>query len=391
MGVEYHREWVGYYSEHGFVEGRLLKFFEQCRKDSNKNFVFILDDFDKIYPSTFFGSVLWSEMDSPEQKNVIEGYGEISIPDNFYLISITHIGVANIVELNNEHFRRLGDELPINPDVNEFLLGIRERKTDKKLNIPFSHIKKVIFFFDEANEYIAGKYGMSYTLGQWATIRKKIEPQDWNKFVEEFVTQVNAFKPSEELHLENFSDIFYTIYNNGLVKNSHFFYGVYEGLVATGLFSELTVALAFAIFSGIFGWVFIQKKRNALNKFQYDVLDITNKFRTNEIDHETAVNDVYNQKVHLEKLILNRKIKYEESTFLLMYINDQLKEIEDINKVSIVSKDFEKILEEYMEDGILDDEEYSILMKFLENIHSALTPEVFYSLKRKIDDLRNQK
>jgi len=390
MAVEYHKTWVGYFGEHGFVKGKLLKFLEESKSNPEDNFVFILDDFDKIYPSTFFGSELWSEMDSPDDRNFIEGYGEIELPKNFYLISVTHIGVANVIELNNEHYRRLGEKYRINPDVHEFLLGIKERISDKHLRIPTPHIKKILYFFKKANELIETKYGLSYTLGQWATIRKKIEPEDWEDFIDEYVTHVNAFKPVEELKEKDFSGIFYTIQNNGLIENSHFFYKLYEALLRTGLFSELTVALAFAVFSGLFGWIFIIRKRDFINRFQFDVLDITEKFKREEITHEIAINEIFSKKSLLERLILKRKIKYEESTFLLMYINEQIKTFEEINKTSVVSKDFQNILQEFMADGVLDDEEYSMLVKFLDNIRSALTPEVYYSLKNKIDELKNK-
>lgn len=391
MAVEYHKEWIGHYDNGVFYKGKLLRFFEECNNHKEDKFVFILDDFDKIYPSTFFGSELWKEMDSPNDKNTIDGYGEISLPDNFYLISITHIGVANVITLNNEHFRRLGELYHINPDVNEFLIGIKERIESKKLNIPTNHIKKVLYFFKKANDLITEKYGLSYTLGQWATIRKKIEPEDWDDYNDEFITHVNSFKPAEELHEKDFSDIFFTLDNHGLLNNSHFFYIIYQELLQTGLFSELTVALGFAIISGLFGWFFIIKKRDFINRFQFDVLDITERFKHSQITHEQAVNEIFSKKALLEKLILKRKIKYEESTFLLMYINEQIKAIDEINKAIVVSKDFQNILGEYMADGVLDDEEYSMLVKFLDNIRSALTPEVYYSLKNKIDDIKFKK
>ncbi|MFH1050107.1 MAG: AAA family ATPase [bacterium] len=388
MAVEYHKTWIGFPTEKGYFKGRLLRFIEQCKQNPNAKYIFILDDFDKIFPSTFFGSELWSEMDNPDYHNSIDGYGVIDIPSNFYLISVTHVGVANVIELNNEHYRRLGDKLQINPDVNELLLGIKERIAEKNLDIPSGHIKKVIYFFKKANNYIAAKYGMSYTLGQWATIRKKINPEDWEAFVDEFVTHVNAFKPSEELREDEFAPILYTLDNNGLIEDSHFFYQLYEALLKTGLFSELTVAMAFAIFSGLFGWIFILKKRKFINRFQFDVLEITDKFRKSQITHEIAINDVLKKKSLLERLILKRKIKYEESTFLLLYINEQINAIDEINKTSVVAKDFQNILSEYMADGVLDDEEYSMLVVFLDNIRSALSPEVYYSLKKKIDDLK---
>ncbi|MBI5323883.1 MAG: hypothetical protein HZB41_01135 [Ignavibacteriae bacterium] len=54
-------------------------------------------------------------------------------------------------------------------------------------------------------------------------------------------------------------------------------------------------------------------------------------------------------------------------------------------------KDFYKIFEEYMKDGVLDETEYIMLNKFLDNIRSAISAELYFELRAKINELRNNK
>jgi hypothetical protein len=48
MEVEYHKQWVGTRDGGKFIKGKLLEIYEQCRKETNNNFVLVIDDFDKI-------------------------------------------------------------------------------------------------------------------------------------------------------------------------------------------------------------------------------------------------------------------------------------------------------------------------------------------------------
>lgn len=389
MDVEYHKYWVGYREGKQYVEGKILRLFQTCQQNPNNNFILILDDFDKIYPSTFFGSEIWAEMDNPADSNYIEGWGEVVIPKNFFMICVTHIGVGNVIEFNDEHFRRLGEEHHISPDPNEMIIFYREQNAKGKLKIPPQHLKKAIYFFIHANEFISAKYGDSYALGQWSTIRKNMTPERWNDFIECFVTHVNAFKPKDQLKPEDFRPILYTIQTNGKTLNSNFFYSIYNELVETGIFSELTVGIGFAILSAIFGWIVIFRKRNFLKDLHFHIIGIVENFKTGVISYDQALESVIIEKQKIEDLILKRKIKYEEVTYLLMFLTDQIKSIEDANKTRMVSGDFFKIFDEYAKDGVIDDDEYKKLTRFLDNIRNALNPEVYYSIKTKIESLRN--
>jgi hypothetical protein len=329
-------------------------------------------------------------MDSPSDKNVIDGYGEVSIPDNFYLISVTHTGVSNVIELNNEHFRRLGESFPLNADMNELLLYIMERSQKKKLNLDYNHTKRILYSYYKINKLIEEKYGNDYSLGQWSTVKSYLKPEDFNKFVKTFIEHVNAFKPKEELTLSNLSPIEYTVKNNGLLDDSSFFDDTYIYLLKTGLFSEIVVALMAALISGILGWVFFQKKKKLLDQFQFEVFAIAEDFRQEKITYDDAMMQAVAKKRLLEELILKKKIKYEEITFLFMFIDEQITKIGDMNKMSSVTREFNTTFDEFMKDGVLDEDEYIKLKKFLENLRPAISPEIYYSLKEKITNLRNQ-
>jgi hypothetical protein len=43
-----------------------------------------------------------------------------------------------------------------------------------------------------------------------------------------------------------------------------------------------------------------------------------------------------------------------------------------------------------MQDGVLDDHEYDILIKFLRNMKTALPPEVYYPIQRRINEAHRQ-
>jgi hypothetical protein len=89
----------------------------------------------------------------------------------------------------------------------------------------------------------------------------------------------------------------------------------------------------------------------------------------------------------LEQLIHKRKIKYEDAIYFFLYINEQMHAIEEANKMGSISEGFIHTFEEYMEDGVLSDEEYAKLNSFLTNLRNHLSPEVYYKLKDQVDNI----
>ncbi|HQL69881.1 MAG TPA: hypothetical protein PLA77_03565, partial [Bacteroidales bacterium] len=69
LEVEYHKQYIGSIDNGKFYKGALLNFLEKAKIDSLHNYVLIIDDIDMIYPSTFFGAAMWSELENPNYDN----------------------------------------------------------------------------------------------------------------------------------------------------------------------------------------------------------------------------------------------------------------------------------------------------------------------------------
>jgi hypothetical protein len=260
---DFHNEIVGFYDRRNFHPGKLLKFLEKAKSEPEHKFIFIVDDQDKIYPETLYGSILWKELDNSAYTSRLDGYPfEIYFPDNFYLLSVTHTDVGNLISFSSEQLRRLGDVYELGANTDVFLLYLRSvQKTNK---FTYSHIKKILYFFEKSNNLIAEKYGVGFTLGHWSNLRKKIKPSEFQIFMNEFVSNVNAYKPPKEIKLKDFDDILYAIDNGGKVPNTNIIAGIYIAAVDTGIFSELSVAVGATVISALIGWWVIRKKKNLL-------------------------------------------------------------------------------------------------------------------------------
>lgn len=391
LETEYHKLYVGYYDINRFIPGKLLKFIKKAQENQNENFIFIIDDIDKIYPATLFGNVIWKELDNPVYTSNIEGYEyEIIIPDNLYIISITHSDVGNVIDFNAEHYRRLGEPYFLLPNENIFLLNILEKQ--EKNNFTFQHIKKLIYTFKSINEKIVKNYGFGSALGQWSNVRKKIQPEQFDEFIKEFITNVNAFKPQKELNINNLNDIISTIENDGKIPQSSDLHQVYFFLEDSGIFSELTVALTFTLLSALIGFLVFKRRQKFIESLNKRIIQIQDDYINKIISMDNALTSIIEHKNKIKKLVSTGKIKYEEYVFFSIFINEVIKKIEETKNLNEITSGFDETLTTYLEDGQLDDEEFKILQKFLENLKSALPLEIYYTLKKQIEDihLRNQ-
>ncbi|MBC8146744.1 MAG: hypothetical protein H8E98_02030 [Bacteroidetes bacterium] len=390
MDVELHKEWIGYRNENGFFPGKLLNFFDRCKNDPEHNYIFILDDIDKIYPATFFGAALWNELDESKYVNAIEGYSnDLQIPPNFFMVAATHSGVGSTIKLNFEHYRRLGKNTPymICPDPTEFLLYIRTKYDNKRIpSDNLIHIKKFLYFFHEANKYIEEHYGMSYKVGQWTSVRKYIEPEQFDDFVSVFIESVNTYAPEIPLSEENFEPIYYTIEENGLIMNSNALYLIFQGILDTGVFSEVTVAILFALITALISWLVYRKKRKFITSLIYKSGRTVTDFESNRITYDESRGQILLVNENIDQYLLKRKINFTEANYLLTTLRQHLSKIDDINKLKQVSVDLEKMFNNFTADGNLDKKEYDQLIIFLEGIKSTIPDSVYFNLKNQIDD-----
>ncbi len=389
MEVEYHKEYIGRKRNGVFKPGKFLKLLTAAQNNPRENFIFIIDDIDKIFPATLFGSKVWKELDNPDYETYIEGYPhEIYFPPNFYMISITHSGVGNVIEMTAEHFRRLGDLYFLPPNDKVFLLYLKTVR--EKYDLDYYRIRKLLYSFKEINELIREKYGRGYMLGQWATIRKLLKAEDYDKFINSFISHVNAFKPAKAMTHEDLDDIFYAVEHNGELPGTNDFAVLYQSLLDTGIFSELSVGLLFAIISGLTGWTIYRRKKRFLRRLNNRILTIINDYEEKKIEFNEAIDSILQHKDFIKSQVEKGKIKYEEYIFFVYFIDEAIKKIEETQKVFDVTESFDKTFDEFMQDGVLDDHEYDILIKFLRNMKTALPPEVYYPIQRRINEAHRQ-
>jgi len=412
MSVEYNKQYIGSYDGKVFHKGKLLEMFEQCNRDTLHNYVFIVDDIDKIYPSTLFGSALWSEMDNPDYNNPIEGYTtDIKIPVNFYLLSVTHDGVGSTIELNAEHYRRLTNDNPyhIGASFLELYLGMKEDtikkiKKSKKLSelqkkemitaISDNHydastrdsIHTMLYFFSKSNLMIEGKYENSYTLGQWSSLRKQKRPSQLNKSMQLFIEHVNAFKPKEQLKEEDFKPVFYTIRHHGLMPDSSVIYNIYASLVSMGILNEISVTILFGAISAIIGISAFRKKKKFIKGIINDSVNPVRKFKEKETSYDEAKGTLLLIQKNIEEYIIKKKINFSEANYLLLTIGEQLKQLEDYHNLDSASVELKKMFDEFMEDNILNEKEYQVLSQFLNGIRNTISRETYNNLQKQIED-----
>ena len=122
--LELNKRYIGQFENGQFKKGELLNFWDNCHARPAEKFVCVIDNFDKINPETLFGPELWQRLDDPKFV-VIFGDDTIQIPDNFYLLCITHAGVGQKIEMNNEHFKRFGGQIRLPPLAEELVLGLK--------------------------------------------------------------------------------------------------------------------------------------------------------------------------------------------------------------------------------------------------------------------------
>jgi hypothetical protein len=386
LEVEYHKEYVGQRLGDKFIPGKLLNFLLKARNNPKENFIFIIDDVDKIYPSALLGSDIWKELDNSVYDTYIDGYPhEITIPDNLYIMSVTHSDVGNIIAFNAEHFRRLGELYKLNSNYRVLLLFIKNKLKGKDYN--YSHLKKLLFTFIRTNEYIENNYGTGYTLGQWSNLRKKIKPEEFTEFRALFIDNVNAFKPQREMHLADLNDFMYVIDTDGKVPRSSDLAYLFYQAKDTGIFSELSVGLLFALVSGIAGLIILRRRKKFIERQNFILIHIQADFEEKKITYDEAMTKVIEHKNSLKGYVKDGKIKYEEYIYFSIYIDDILNKFEQTQNAYEVTAGFDKTFEEFMVDGRIDESEYIILNKFLNNMKSALPPDIFYSIKNRIDNL----
>ncbi len=391
MAVEYHKAWIGTYEGGKFYPGRLLDFFEKCRQDTLHNYILLIDDFDKIYRGTFFGAELWRELENPDYDNYIYGYDkEISIPDNFYMISVCHPGKAGTVPVTAEDLRRLsmGNPIHIRPNYHELLLYISQEKPGTDLDPEKQkNLQKALYFFIKTNQMIEEKFGPSVVLGQWSGLRKSLRDFDLERAKDLLIEHVNTYDVRFRLSKADFEPIDYTIKSGGLVRESNFFSLAVKETLLLGIFTEFSVAILFAIVSAIIGFLKYTNRKRRVNKLVQNLSASVDQYQSNKIRFDLAYGQLLNEKEQVQTLVKKRQINFSEANYLLLNLSEQLKQMEYVHSLGDISDKLKWMIKEILADKYMDEFEFKKRKEFLYTLRGKVDEANFMRLEKHLLDL----
>jgi hypothetical protein len=418
--LEYHRQYIGHTNANGrFQKGELLKFWDQALKNPNQNYVCLIDNFDKINPETLFGPLLWQRLDDPKTI-VIMGSDTIKIPNNFYCLSVTHSGEGQKIEMNNEHFKRFGNlvELPVNTAELLFALRAKSKDLDKegqkirenltkappekaeKLQASLAKIEEqknalidkknvhqLLYFFAKTNNWIQNEYSSGAQLGQWSNVRKMFMPNDFEALQKAFINHVNGFKNKREMRLADFDDIKYSLKNEGSMPRSSPIWRGLNKLAELGFASELGVAGAFALISGLVGWFYFRRRHQILKEFTARIHQSLLDFNQNLKPYDDIIADINATKASFDGLVLEQKVNYNEATFFYGFIENKIRTIETSREVN---QSFLKLMDVFLEDNHLSESEYNKLKHFLESMRYKIPTAQYNNYVEEIERIYKQ-
>jgi len=383
LEVEYHKEYIGYNTETGYKKGKLLKFWEQCRTDSMHNYLFLIDDIDKIQPATLFGAPIWAKFKDNEYKHPIEGYTkDIVIPKNFWMISVAAFGQNSELKFTEEHYSRISPNGVYNyfADPVMFYLLIR-KKFDTSTQKDFQRLKNLVYFYIKANQYIEKKYGTAFLVGQKSSIKNYLGENQWEEFINSFVTQVNAMEPMPRATKEDFDEIVYSIENNGKLKNTNLFGKIYVYLVVElGILKEIIITLIIMLGGVIFGYIYSDKRKHfhqLIEKSNAAFVD----FEAGKITKEKFNLELMMVRKEFDRLMEKGQIKQSEATFFLGFMHDKLAH-------RTLVGDFFDLLNSCLSDNKISEEEHKELLDLLEKIKDDVAENQYESIKAKLSDLK---
>ena len=392
--LEYHKRYIGFEGEQGFVPGKLLEFWERCRQHPEQKFVAVADNFDKINPETFFGPELWESLSSPRDTAVLGGK-KILVPLNFYFFSVTHLGPGSLIEMNEEHFKRLGRQYILQPDARELLALLRQQA--EKLALKSSpdpdetsrlaalrdtaQLHQFLFYFLKTNQLLADRYAPGYQLGHGSNVRNFYRAQDLHKLKEVYLNHINALHPGKPLTEDDFKPFDYTVRTEGLEPGSNLLSRQIQYLEDTGYLVEVTMVAATALLTMLAGWWVFRRRDQLIRRYGERAQQVYNGFETQLISAEVAGRRLEEIKNEVDGLVMRRKLNYTEGLYFLAFIEDKVKRIEFARNVS---ENFLELFNAFMEDDILTESEYLKLRQFLQSIRHKIPSEIYEQFNDKV-------
>jgi len=387
--IEYYKKYICNEDEKGkFQPGILLQFWEHCRQRPKEQFVAVIDNFDKINPETFFGPTLWEELSSKKVAAFIGGK-TITLPSNFFMISVTHLGPGSIVEFNEEHFKRLGAQYILEPNPREMLAYLDLQKRQGKLTPERIDMLKdktklqgFIFYFLKINQLLRERYGIGYQMGQGTNLRGYYLPEEHTKLKQTVLSHLNALRPSQPLTVKDFDDIEYSLENGGLEPNSSFWARQVQVLKDTGYFVEITMVGTTALLTALLGWWVFRRREILIRCYGDKAKQIFKSFENQQITAEEAGQRLEIIREEVDDLVLRRHLGYTEGLYFLAFIEDKVKRIEYARNVS---ENFLELFNAFMEDEVLTESEYLKLRQFLQSMRHKIPPESYQQFSQKVE------
>lgn len=401
--IEYYRDFIGKEEDGAWRDGKLLKFLKKCAAKPNEKFVFVIDDFDKVNPETFFGPELWEKFND-DAHLIVFGKDTLNIPNNFHLIMVTHAGIGERVKLNDEHFRRLGNPVHINPSMAELICFLRSEKMkrarqleqaeeggERKLRASqvenltdTANLKRFVYTVQKTNEFIAKKYGLNFRLGTWSHLRKLYRKEDSEKLLNTFIEHVNSLQPDEPMTVASIENVIHATQKNGKLKGTNPIMTTLNKMEEMGFLTEFVVGLSFLLLSGITSWYFFRKRQRFIKDYTDRIYYLIQEFELGKVNYDEASEEFVRVKKEVDNLVLEKKVNYTEATFFYNFIEDKIKRIE---MARTVNKNFEDLVRVFMDDNVLSENEYRKLLSFLDEIKHKISLQDYNRFKQEVDDL----
>lgn len=393
--LDYHKKYIGYEEGNQFAPGKLLTFWEQCRLHPDRRFVAVADNFDKINPETFFGPELWEALSSPRDSAILGGK-TVTVPPNFYFFSVTHLGPGSLIEMNEEHFKRLGRQYIMEPNPRELLAWLRQQREKllknnsrgpedasrlAALNDP-EQMQRFVFYFLKANKFVKETYADGYQLGQGSNVRSFYRDKDLADLKRVWLNHINALRPQRPLTDDDFKPLDFTIRTSGLEPGSNFVARQIKFLEDTGYLVEVTMVAATALLTALAGWWVFRRREQLIRRYGDRAQQVYSGFEKQLISAEVAARRLEEIKKEVDDLVLRRRLGYTEGLYFLAFIEDRAKRIEFARNVS---ENFLELFNAFMEDDILTESEYIKLKQFLQSIRHKIPVEVYDQFREKVE------
>lgn len=384
---DYNKQWVGHYDKNGFKPGKLLNLFHKCEINPKKNYVLIIDDFDKTFRTSFFGAAIWNELDTSMYNNTIEGYNKsIKIPDNLFLISLANPANQFNYPFSSEDYRRLtnGEPYILAPnflELKEYLLEGKKHPLNTKQK---ETLIKKLYYYSKINSIIENKIGRSAMIGQWSGIRKSLKENNL-KATESYIrSHLAKFELFNKLQKDDFENIYYTLNSNGRLKNSNFIVTNFKKLIKLGLFSELSVAILFAMLSAIgFRRSYLIKKRNLDNLID-KIKNTETKYYNNVILYHQTYGSLLSIKDEIHEISKKGKLNFSQANYLIQNLEETLKVIDFVHALGDKHNELKNFMKTVVSDDDITQEEFDEHIQFLNDHKSEIDSKTFYRVKQQL-------